>query len=87
MACSKFILGNLPELTSNIIQYLWDDIPTLLSCILVNRLWCNTTIPLLWKDPFSMKHPKNFHFIEIYLQKLNEKDKTQLNNMELIIIY
>ncbi|CAB5216820.1 unnamed protein product [Rhizophagus irregularis] len=79
MACSKFILGNLPELTSNIIQYLWDDIPTLLSCILVNRLWCNTTISLLWKDPFSMKHPKNFHFIEIYLQKLNEKDKTQLN--------
>ncbi|RGB39443.1 hypothetical protein C1646_754494 [Rhizophagus diaphanus] len=79
MACSKFILGNLPELTSNIIQYLLDDTPTLLSCILVNRLWCNTTIPLLWKDPFSMKHPKNFHFIEIYLQKLNEKDKAQLN--------
>ncbi|CAB4418831.1 unnamed protein product [Rhizophagus irregularis] len=79
MACSKVLLGNFPELTDDIIQYFRDDIPTLRSCILVNKFWCQIAIPLLWKDPFSMKNPKNFHFIEIYLQKINEKDKAQLN--------
>ncbi|PKK64662.1 hypothetical protein RhiirC2_787189 [Rhizophagus irregularis] len=79
MACSKILLGDLPELTYDIIQYFRDDIPTLRSCILVNRFWCQTAIPLLWKDPFSIKNPKNFHFIEIYLHKINEEDKTQLN--------
>ncbi|POG77015.1 uncharacterized protein OCT59_005933 [Rhizophagus irregularis] len=79
MACSKVLLGNLPELTEDIIQYFRDDISTLHSCILVNKFWCQITIPLLWKDPFSMKNPKNLHFIEIYLQKINEKDKEQLN--------
>ncbi|PKK64964.1 hypothetical protein RhiirC2_853936 [Rhizophagus irregularis] len=79
MACSKVLLGNLPELTDDIIQYFRDDIPTLRSCILVNKFWCQIAIPLLWKDPFSMKNPKNFHFIEIYLQKINEKDKAQLS--------
>ncbi|GBC25165.2 hypothetical protein GLOIN_2v1769560 [Rhizophagus irregularis DAOM 181602=DAOM 197198] len=42
MACSKFILGNLPELTSNIIQYLWDDIPTLLSLFIENGVKLHT---------------------------------------------
>ncbi|PKC58486.1 hypothetical protein RhiirA1_541044 [Rhizophagus irregularis] len=82
MACSKVFLGNFPELTYDIIQYFQDDIPTLRSCILVNKFLCQITIPLLWKDPFSMKNPKNyknFHFIEIYLQKINESDKTLLN--------
>jgi hypothetical protein len=79
MACSKMILGNLPELTKIIIQYFWDDISALHSCILVNRLWCRMAIPLLWEDPFSKKHPKNFNFINIYLHKLNEHDKTRLN--------
>ncbi|PKY27730.1 hypothetical protein RhiirB3_443556 [Rhizophagus irregularis] len=79
MACSKVLLGNFPELTDDIIQYFRDDISTLHSCILVNKFWCQIAIPLLWKDPFSIKNPKNFHFIEIYLQKINEKDKTQLN--------
>ncbi|RGB41171.1 hypothetical protein C1646_739225 [Rhizophagus diaphanus] len=79
MACSKVMLGDFPELTYDIMQYFRNDIPTLHSCILVNRFWCQIVIPLLWKDPFSMKNPKNFHFIEIYLQKISEKDKTQLN--------
>ncbi|RGB22159.1 hypothetical protein C1646_776532 [Rhizophagus diaphanus] len=75
MACSKVLLGNFPELTEDFIQYFRDDISTLHSCILVNKFWCQITIPLLWKDPFSKKNLKNFHFIEIYLQKINEKDK------------
>ena len=79
MSCSKILSGDLPELVYEIIKNFQNDYSTLHSCILVNKFWCQIAIPLLWKDPFSMKNPKNFHFIEIYLQKINEKDKTQLN--------
>ncbi|RGB32518.1 hypothetical protein C1646_743832 [Rhizophagus diaphanus] len=87
MACSKIFSGDLPELISEIIQYFRNDLSTLHSCILVNRLWCRLAIPLLWEDPFSMKPPKNY-IIEIYLHNLNDDDKTKLSehgiNMELI---
>ncbi|POG71827.1 hypothetical protein GLOIN_2v1774372 [Rhizophagus irregularis DAOM 181602=DAOM 197198] len=84
MACSKIFSGDLPELTNEIIQYFRKDFSTLYSCILINRLWCRLAIPLLWEDPFPKKylfskiHPTNYHFIEIYLSKLNEDIKTKL---------
>ncbi|PKK64511.1 hypothetical protein RhiirC2_787386 [Rhizophagus irregularis] len=79
MACSKLFSGDLPELMNEVIQYFHYDYKTLHSCILVNRLWCRLAIPLLWEDPFSIKDPKNYHFIEIYLHYLNDDDKTKLN--------
>src|SRR6266496_1970462 len=79
MTCSKIFSGDLPELINEIIQYFHHDYKTLHSCILVNRLWCRLAIPLLWENPFSMKLPKSYHFIEIYLYNLNEDDKTKLN--------
>ncbi|CAB5201461.1 unnamed protein product [Rhizophagus irregularis] len=79
MACSKLFSGELSELTNEIIQYLRKDFSTLYSCILVNRLWCRLTIPLLWEDTFSIKKPKNYHFIEIYLHFLNEDNKAKFN--------
>ncbi|GBC27014.2 hypothetical protein GLOIN_2v1781395 [Rhizophagus irregularis DAOM 181602=DAOM 197198] len=79
MSCSKIFSGDLPELTYGIIKYLQNDFLTLHSCILVNRLWCRLTIPLLWENPFSIP-TKNYKFIEIYLQNLNDNDfKTNLN--------
>ena len=54
MACSKLFSGDLPELINEIIQYFRHDFPTLHSCILVNKLWCRLTIPILWEDPFSI---------------------------------
>ncbi|CAB5182275.1 unnamed protein product [Rhizophagus irregularis] len=79
MACSKLFLGDLPELVNEIIQYFHYDYKTLHSCILVNKLWCRLAIPLLWEDPFSLKLPKNYHFIEIYLYKLNDDYKIKLD--------
>ncbi|RGB39190.1 hypothetical protein C1646_754858 [Rhizophagus diaphanus] len=80
MACSKLFSGDLPpELLNEVIQNLHYDYKTLHSCILVNRLWCRLVIPLLWEDPFSKDYPKNYHFIEIYLSKLKEDDKTKFN--------
>ncbi|CAB5182244.1 uncharacterized protein OCT59_000346 [Rhizophagus irregularis] len=77
MACSKICSGNLVELAEEIIQYLRDDISSLYSCILVNRLWCRIAIPLLWEDPFSVPTQK-FDFIKILLRSLNDEDKTRL---------
>ncbi|GBB86052.1 hypothetical protein RclHR1_01250015 [Rhizophagus clarus] len=71
--------GDLPELLNEVIQHFNYDHRTLHSCILVNRLWCRLSIPLLWKNPFSIKFPKNYHYIEIYLYNLNGDDKTKLN--------
>jgi hypothetical protein len=80
MACSKLFSGDLPELINEIIKYFHYDRKTLHSCILVNRLWCRLTIPLLWEDPFSTISPKSYNFIEIYLYKLNDEDKKKLKN-------
>jgi hypothetical protein len=81
MACSKIFSGDMPELTSKIIQYLQDDFLSLHSSIFVNRLWCRIAIPLLWEDPFSKKFklPKNHNIFEISLHDLNENDKIKLN--------
>jgi hypothetical protein len=79
MACSKILSGDLPEITSEIIQYFRNDFSTLHSCILVNRLWCRLAIPLLWEDPFSLKNPKNYRYIEVYLHNLNDDYKTFLS--------
>ncbi|PKY24184.1 hypothetical protein RhiirB3_438649 [Rhizophagus irregularis] len=77
MACSKIFSGDIPELTNKIIQYFRNDLSTLYSCILVNRLWCRLAIPLLWENPFSSKYHENYRYIEVYLYSLN--DKRQLN--------
>ncbi|CAB4431927.1 unnamed protein product [Rhizophagus irregularis] len=66
MSCSKIFLGDLPELTYEIIKYFHNDYSTLYSCIFVNRLWCRLAIPLLWENPFSIR-TGNYDFIEIYL--------------------
>ncbi|UZO26844.1 uncharacterized protein OCT59_019057 [Rhizophagus irregularis] len=83
MSCSKIFSGDLPELMYKIIKYFQNDYSTLYSCILVNRLWCRLTIPLLWEDPFSIP-TKNYNFIEIYLHDLNDDFKTKLNEYEII---
>jgi hypothetical protein len=87
MACTKIFSGDLPELLSEIIQYFRNDFSTLHSCILVSRLWCRLTIPLLWENPFSIVSRKfyfsiEYHkiqFIDSYLVNLNDNDKIKLN--------
>ncbi|GBC34034.1 uncharacterized protein OCT59_019081 [Rhizophagus irregularis] len=86
MSCSK--LGNLPELTYEVIKYFQNDYSTLHSCVLVNRLWCRLSIPLLWENPFSIP-TGNYSFIEIYLQNLNGELKTKFNehkNNEILLL-
>jgi hypothetical protein len=47
---------------------LQDDSKSLFSCLMVNRLWCETVIPILWRDPWCYDidySNKNYLFIII----------------------
>src|SRR6266496_6159094 len=36
-----------------IFEELQNDSKSLFSCLMVNRLWCETVIPTLWRNPWS----------------------------------
>jgi hypothetical protein len=50
-----------------IIEELQDDSKSLFSCLMVNRLWCETVVPVLWRNPWSYNginyRNKNYLFI------------------------
>src|SRR5436189_3591173 len=82
MACSKLFSGDLPEISSQIIQNLRNNANALYSLTLVNRFWCRLAIPLLWEDPFSTKYLENSsHFLDKYLLFLNENDKNEVKKI------
>lgn len=37
-----------------IFERFYDDKKSLVSCLFVNRLWCQTSLRILWKDPWSL---------------------------------
>ncbi|KAF0490036.1 hypothetical protein F8M41_022001 [Gigaspora margarita] len=57
---SKVLMGNMPELVENIPNNLNNEIYSLYSCALVNRHLCKMSIPILWKDPFSLERRPSF---------------------------
>src|ERR1043166_5057625 len=86
MACSKLFSGDLPEITNYIIQYLRNDLRSLYSCILVNRLLCQIAIPVLWEDPFSVRRQRRCSsLLDTYLSFLNNDDKTKLKEFGITI--
>ncbi|RGB40341.1 hypothetical protein C1646_687940, partial [Rhizophagus diaphanus] len=46
----------IPDVLDEIFRHLSDDRTTLLSCILVCRLWCRLVMPILWSDPFLKRN-------------------------------
>jgi hypothetical protein len=41
-----------------IFEELQEDSKSLFSCLMVNRIWCETVIPILWKNPWCYKGVK-----------------------------
>src|SRR5688572_25434584 len=41
-------------------EELQSDSKTLFSCLLVNRLWCETVIPILWRNPWGYEDNINY---------------------------
>src|SRR5271154_2440848 len=51
-----------------IFEELQHDSKSLFSCLMVNRLWCETVIPILWRNPWrynSNYNNKSYLFVTI----------------------
>ncbi|PKY19799.1 hypothetical protein RhiirB3_432953 [Rhizophagus irregularis] len=74
----------LPYLTDDciyyILQHLQDDRLTLFKCLLVNRFWCKSTIPLLYANPFANITEKNYSITLTLILCFNKAEILQLKN-------
>ncbi|RGB38900.1 hypothetical protein C1646_691261 [Rhizophagus diaphanus] len=68
------------------------DILTLYNCLLVNRLWCKTVVPLLWQNPFShfdknkiQRWKYKSSLINTYVTCLDSNAKNYLKNSDVIL--
>src|ERR1043165_9163845 len=60
-----------------------DDRKFLYSCLLVSRAWCETTVPILWENPYCQTdNAKKMLFIVILLH-LSEESRKTLKNQEI----
>ncbi|CAG8638922.1 1581_t:CDS:1 [Dentiscutata erythropus] len=74
------------DIIYDILPQLHDDMRTLYRCLLVNRLWCRITVPILWCRPFtiSSKPFTNKHrtsrtlIIQTYVSCLNQDELAYL---------
>src|SRR5437016_14285024 len=71
-----------PEILSEIFKFLYieEGKINLFNCVIVNRYWCKTTIPILWSDPFSfVDHKKSLdRLISIYIACLTKKERRSI---------
>ncbi|CAG8582068.1 3877_t:CDS:2, partial [Racocetra persica] len=72
-----------------ILSHLIDSPKTLYSCILVNRLWCRTAIPLLWSHPFEVHGfgERSSDIIQMYISCLPEDERQLLIDEALIRLF
>ncbi|CAB4377396.1 unnamed protein product [Rhizophagus irregularis] len=64
----------------NILQYLQNDGSTLFNCLLVNRFWCKTTIPILYANPFATGYRKKHKLLSTIILLFNKEEILQLKN-------
>lgn len=62
----------------DIFNLLKDDLKSLHSCILVNRLWCEIAIPYLWAQSFTQSTPPPASLINIFVASLSDADRHEL---------
>ncbi|KAF0518661.1 hypothetical protein F8M41_016710 [Gigaspora margarita] len=70
----------IPDCVEEIICHLLDNHKALFSCALVNRLWCRSAIPLLWRNtfPYGLSSVKGMKIIDIYVKCLSEIQRQTL---------
>ncbi|PKB99074.1 hypothetical protein RhiirA5_430327 [Rhizophagus irregularis] len=74
----------LPYLTDDcifyILQHLKNNHSTLFNCLLVNRFWCKSTIPLLYANPFINITEEKYSIITTLILCFNKEEILQLKN-------
>ncbi|RGB24945.1 hypothetical protein C1646_724954, partial [Rhizophagus diaphanus] len=72
----------------NIFEYLSNDLTALHSCVLVNRKWCQISIPVFWRDPWEYRRvgslKKSFTIINTFILTLPEESQRKLLQIEII---
>jgi hypothetical protein len=64
----------------SIFEELKDDKKALLSCLLVNRTWCEIIVPIFWKNPWKhLKIGREESFINVIILHLSNESKNNLN--------
>ncbi|PKY42644.1 hypothetical protein RhiirA4_456477 [Rhizophagus irregularis] len=62
-----------------IFEELQDDDNSLYSCLLVNKTWCETTVPILWKDPWKrLKNGKERSLLNVIISHLSKESRNNL---------
>jgi hypothetical protein len=64
-----------------IFEELQDDKKTLYSCLLVNKIYCEIIIPILWKNPWYRLKPINEKtLLNVIISHLSDESKSKLIN-------
>src|SRR5438045_9458208 len=59
-----------------------DDSKSLFSCLMVNRIWCETAIPVLWRNPwkYGINYSNKGYLFTIFTLYLPNKIKESLTS-------
>ncbi|CAG8509751.1 17414_t:CDS:2 [Dentiscutata heterogama] len=66
------------EIDSSVSYYNHAALKNLHSCLLVNRQWCESTVRILWRRPFSPFHNGGHKLITTYLRSLDVEERRDL---------
>ena len=65
-----------------IFKELQGDEMSLYSCLLVNKTWCETTIPILWRNPWKClkdrRSKKVWVLLNVIISYLSDESKSKL---------
>ncbi|CAG8468814.1 11626_t:CDS:2 [Scutellospora calospora] len=73
------MVQSLPrECLEEVFHLLQNDKTSLHSCLLVNRFWCSSAAPFLWRRPFKLAKKPCPELIEIYTSLFDKRVKCEL---------
>jgi hypothetical protein len=69
-----------------ILEELQNDKKSLYSCLLVNETWCNTIVPILWKNPWKyLKQKTKPLLLNVIISHLSNKIKENIKIQDIRI--
>jgi hypothetical protein len=74
------------DVLSSIFEELRDDNVILYSCLLVDRTWCETAVPILWKNPMRAKNLSKkavYALFNVIFSYLSKELRDSLKNQEI----
>lgn len=73
------MVQSLPrECLEEVFHLLQNDKASLHACLLVNRFWCSSVAPFLWRHPFKLAKKPCSELIEIYTSLFDKRVKCEL---------